>query len=176
MEGYAGKQLVGIDLHRRRKVIVRTTEGGEVLETVRIVNDVERLASVMARAGECPEVVLEATYGWYWARCVAGCRLLLQRRKRRVRCRRDGHQTNTGRRAHPQLATPGPRARHLRQVQARLGLRRFPPPDGLEIDAIDAPGDGVIILIEVPPNRNTHNLELHLCYSRVRATSGAAAG
>ena len=38
-----------------------------MLETVRIVNDVERLASVMARAGECPEVVLEATYGWYWA-------------------------------------------------------------------------------------------------------------
>ena len=54
-------------LHRRRTVIVRTTESGEVLETVRIVNDVQRLASVMARAGECPEVVLEATYGWYWA-------------------------------------------------------------------------------------------------------------
>ena len=67
MEAYAGRQFVGIDLHRRRTVIVRTTEGGEVLEAVRIVNDVERLASVMARAGECPEVVLEATYGWYWA-------------------------------------------------------------------------------------------------------------
>jgi len=25
MEGYAGKQFVGIDLHRRRTVIVRTT-------------------------------------------------------------------------------------------------------------------------------------------------------
>jgi hypothetical protein len=48
MEAYAGKQFVGIDLHRRRTVIVRTTEAGEVLETVRIVNDVERLASVMA--------------------------------------------------------------------------------------------------------------------------------
>ena len=34
---------------------------------MRIVNDVQRLASVMARAGDCPEVVLEATYGWYWA-------------------------------------------------------------------------------------------------------------
>ena len=34
---------------------------------MRISNDVERLASVMARAGRCPEVVLEATYGWYWA-------------------------------------------------------------------------------------------------------------
>ena len=67
MEAYAGKQYVGVDLHRRRTVIVRTTEAGEVLETVRIVNDVERLASVMARAGQCPEVVLEATYGWSWA-------------------------------------------------------------------------------------------------------------
>jgi hypothetical protein len=34
------------------------------LETVRIVNDPERLAAVLARAGESPEVVLEATYGW----------------------------------------------------------------------------------------------------------------
>jgi transposase len=67
MEAYAGKQFVGIDLHRRRTVIVRTTEAGEVLEAVRIVNDVQRLASVMARAGQRPEVVLEATYGWYWA-------------------------------------------------------------------------------------------------------------
>ena len=67
MKAYAGKQFVGIDLHRRRSVIVRTTEAGEVLEAVRIVNDVQRLASVMARAGQCPEVVLEATYGWYWA-------------------------------------------------------------------------------------------------------------
>ncbi len=67
MEGYAGKQFVGIDLHRRRSVIVRTTGTGELLECVRILNDVDRLAAVMARAGEAPEVVLEATYGWYWA-------------------------------------------------------------------------------------------------------------
>lgn len=67
MEGYAGTQFVGIDLHRRRSVIVRMTDTGQVLETVRIHNDVERLTEVMARAGEAPEVVLEATYGWYWA-------------------------------------------------------------------------------------------------------------
>jgi len=58
---------VGIDLHRRRSVIVRMTETGEHLETVRILNDRERLAAVMAQAGESPEVVLEATCGWYWA-------------------------------------------------------------------------------------------------------------
>jgi transposase len=66
-ESYSGQQFVGIDLHRRRSVIVRTTAGGDVLESVRIVNDVDRLSAVLARAGESPEVVLEATYGWYWA-------------------------------------------------------------------------------------------------------------
>ena len=66
-EQYEGRQFVGIDLHRRRSVIVRTAEGGDVLECVRISNGVDRLAAVMARAGESPEVVLEATYGWYWA-------------------------------------------------------------------------------------------------------------
>ena len=67
MSEYAGRQFVGIDLHRRRSVIVRTTAQGEALEAVRIVNDVDRLNSVIERAGEDPEVVLEATYGWYWA-------------------------------------------------------------------------------------------------------------
>jgi transposase len=67
MEGYVGQQFVGIDLHRRRSVVVRTTAAGEVLEAVQIVNDVDRLTNVIARAGQCPEVVLEATYGWYWA-------------------------------------------------------------------------------------------------------------
>ena len=66
-EGYAGRQIVGIDLHRRRSVLVRRTEAGERLQTVRISNDPEYLPQVMARAGESPEVVLEACYGWYWA-------------------------------------------------------------------------------------------------------------
>jgi transposase len=56
-----------MDLHRRRSVLVRMTEAGEALETVRISNDPQVLREVMARAGESPEVVLEATYGWYWA-------------------------------------------------------------------------------------------------------------
>lgn len=67
MSEYAGQQFVGIDLHRRRSVVVRAGESGEVLEAVQILNDVDRLNSVIARAGEAPEVVLEATYGWYWA-------------------------------------------------------------------------------------------------------------
>src|SRR3954447_16849067 len=56
-----------MDLHRRRSVLVRMTEAGEVLETIRISNDPEYLRQVMQRAGEHPEVVLEACYGWYWA-------------------------------------------------------------------------------------------------------------
>jgi hypothetical protein len=58
---------MGIDLYRRRMLIVRTLASGDVLAAVRIVNDVERSGSVMDRAGQCPEVVLKATYGWHWA-------------------------------------------------------------------------------------------------------------
>ena len=61
---YEGRQIVGIDLHRRRSVLVRMTEAGERLETVRITNDPDYLREVMTRAGEAPEVVLEACYGW----------------------------------------------------------------------------------------------------------------
>jgi transposase len=62
-----GEQYVGIDLHRRRSVIVRMTPEGEVLETVRVDNDPVALSLALAKAGPDPEVVLEATYGWYWA-------------------------------------------------------------------------------------------------------------
>ena len=64
---YEGQQYVGIDLHRRRSVVVRTTDEGHLLEAVQITNSPLALAEVLTRAGEHPEVVLEATYGWYWA-------------------------------------------------------------------------------------------------------------
>jgi hypothetical protein len=60
---YEGRQIVGMDLHRRRSVLMRMTETRQQLETVRISNDPEYLRAVMARAGEAPQVVLEATYG-----------------------------------------------------------------------------------------------------------------
>ena len=66
-EAYDGRQVVGIDLHRRRSVIVRMTEDGRKLETVRITNSPAALRREIAKAGEHPRVVLEATYGWYWA-------------------------------------------------------------------------------------------------------------
>src|ERR687891_422609 len=61
------RQYVGIDLHRRRSVIVRVDEAGERLQTVRIDNDPVALGLALAEAGPDPEVALEATYGWYWA-------------------------------------------------------------------------------------------------------------
>jgi hypothetical protein len=62
-----GRRYVGIDLHRRRSVIVRMTPDGEQLGWVRIDNDPVALGLELAKAGPDPEVVLGATYGWYWA-------------------------------------------------------------------------------------------------------------
>ena len=61
------QQYVGIDLHRRRSVIVRMNDAGEVLNVSRVANDPVALAMTVAEAGPEPEVVLEACYGWYWA-------------------------------------------------------------------------------------------------------------
>lgn len=61
------REYVGIDLHRRRSVIVRVSPEGEKLDVARIENDPVALGLELAKAGEGPEVVLEATYGWYWA-------------------------------------------------------------------------------------------------------------
>jgi transposase len=61
------RQYVGIDFHRRRSVIVRIAADGERLGLHRIVNEPLELAKVIALCGEAPQVVIEATYGWYWA-------------------------------------------------------------------------------------------------------------
>src|SRR3981081_2403631 len=77
----------GIDLHRHRSVIVRQTVAGEQLSVTRIGNDPIALAEEIGKAGECPEVVLEATYGWYWAADVlaeAGARVHLAHCIRKV--------------------------------------------------------------------------------------------
>jgi hypothetical protein len=81
VEEYDGREFVGIDLHRRRSVIVRMTpDGRRIGPAVRINNDPFDLAQQVASWGESPEVVLEATYGWYWAADVladAGARVHL---------------------------------------------------------------------------------------------------
>jgi transposase len=65
--GYDGQQIVGMDLHRRRSVLVRMSAEGERLGRVRISNSPAALRAEIAKAGVRPKVVLEATYGWYWA-------------------------------------------------------------------------------------------------------------
>ena len=64
------QQYVGIDLHRRRSVIVRMDSDGKKLSCVRLPNDPIEIAEEMAKAGESPEVVIEATYGCTgWSTC-----------------------------------------------------------------------------------------------------------
>jgi hypothetical protein len=53
---YDGAQIVGIDLHRRRTMIVRMTRAGDQLGCVRIDNDPLVLAAEIAKAGEHPRL------------------------------------------------------------------------------------------------------------------------
>lgn len=61
------RRYVGIDLHRRRSVIFTMDGDGNKLGCVRITNEPTRLLEEVAKAGDQAEVVIEATYGWYWA-------------------------------------------------------------------------------------------------------------
>ncbi len=61
------REYVGIDLHRRRSVVVRKSADGEVIGTAHIDNTATALAAEIGKAGENPRVVVEATYGYYWA-------------------------------------------------------------------------------------------------------------
>jgi transposase len=59
---------VGIDLHRRRSVIVVLNEDGNRVSWSRIDNTPANLAAeVVAAGGPAAEVAMEATWGWYWA-------------------------------------------------------------------------------------------------------------
>jgi len=60
-------QYVGIDLHRRRSQVVILDETGVKLSSVKVENSAAALALAVGEAGPAPEVVLEATWGWYWA-------------------------------------------------------------------------------------------------------------
>jgi hypothetical protein len=58
------REYVGIDLHRRRSVIVRKNADGELLSKTHIDNDPVALMTAVDAAGLEPEVVVEATFGW----------------------------------------------------------------------------------------------------------------
>ena len=60
------REYVGIDLHRRRSVIYRMDAAGEKLDCARIDNDPLGFAGEVSKAPAGSEVVIEATYGWYW--------------------------------------------------------------------------------------------------------------
>jgi transposase len=65
-------RYVGIDLHRRRSVVVILDPDGTKVSSERIDNSPLELVRAVAEAGPAPEVVLEATWGWYWAADVLG--------------------------------------------------------------------------------------------------------
>src|SRR5205085_57275 len=64
---YDGPQIVGMDLHRCRSVLVRMTADGRKLETTRTTNSPAELRRAIARAGRRPRVALRATHGPYCA-------------------------------------------------------------------------------------------------------------
>ena len=55
-------RYVGIDLHRRRLVVVILDPDGTRVSSTRIENSPMALAAAVADAGPDPEVVLEATW------------------------------------------------------------------------------------------------------------------
>jgi transposase len=58
---------VGIDLHRRRSVVVVLNADGDRVSWSRIDNTQTNLAAEVHAAGPGAEVAMEATWGWYWA-------------------------------------------------------------------------------------------------------------
>jgi transposase len=59
---------VGIDVHRRRSVIVVLNDDGDRVSWSRIDNTPASLAAeIVAAGGPDADVAMEATWGWYWA-------------------------------------------------------------------------------------------------------------
>jgi hypothetical protein len=58
VEAYDGPQIVGMDPHRRRSVLVRMAEDGRKLATARITSSPARLVTEIRRAGPHPAGVM----------------------------------------------------------------------------------------------------------------------
>ena len=61
------QEYVGIDLHRRRSVIYRMDQAGDKIDSVRVDNEPSDFAKAVSAAPVGSDVIVEATYGWYWA-------------------------------------------------------------------------------------------------------------
>ncbi len=61
------KEYVGIDLHRRRSLIYRMDQAGDKIDSVRVDNETSHFAKAVSVAPVGSDVIVEATYGWYWA-------------------------------------------------------------------------------------------------------------
>ena len=64
MEDEVTRQYVGIDLHRRRSVIVRMNDEGQVLGIDQVLNDPVALSPAVAKAGPAPR--------WHWPGLMGG--------------------------------------------------------------------------------------------------------
>ena len=67
MEAYDGPQIVGMDLHRRRSVLVKMAGDSKKMGTARIATARRGWPRRSGGRACTPQVVLEACYGWYWA-------------------------------------------------------------------------------------------------------------
>jgi transposase len=191
----AQPQYVGVDLHRRRSVIVRKDAAGKPLETVQIVNDPLALAEVIARAGDAPEVVLEATYGWYWAADVLadiGASVHLAHPlgnnwgNRRVKNERDAADLvdllRLGRLAEAHIAPPGQRelrelVRHrAKMVAIRSGLKAqvhaVLAKQGIAVGVADLFGRAGRSLLEAAPLDEAYRLRVDSLVSLIEAFDG----
>ena len=90
---------VGIDLHRRRSVIVVLNDDGDRVSWCRIDNTPANLAAEVVAAGADAEVAMEATWGWYWAADViaeCGARFHLAHPGDRWLCEPAGEERHAG--------------------------------------------------------------------------------
>jgi hypothetical protein len=77
-EAYDGPEFVGMDLHRRRSVLVRMSADGRRLSTAKIANSAAELRREIARAGPAPR--------WCWKPPTAGTGPLTCSKMRAPRC------------------------------------------------------------------------------------------
>ena len=110
MEAYDGPQIVGMDLHRRRPVLVRMTEDGRKLSTARTTSSPVRLAAEIKRAGPHPRGVRAAVMT-----------------RRRLAARSAEHAAGTDQHAVRAASRGG--AQPLEQLPRRAGARAGPADD-----------------------------------------------